>query len=101
MRHPDLPSGKRLTAARVAGAVSRLSAGGAPVDQAVAELYAISRDPEILGHELGRRLGEEYDTAANRRAIEMLRAADADEDVAGPVAEWQREQAAVRNAGPR
>jgi len=90
MRTPDLPKGKRITAARVAGAVSRLSTGTADLTDQLAELLAITDDPQILGHQLGSHLGAQYPSAADIRAIELLRAAGADEDEAAQVAEWTR-----------
>jgi hypothetical protein len=90
VKTPDLPKGKRITAARLAGAVSRLSTTSAPIEQQLAEVLAITRDPQILGHQLGAHLGAQYPSTADGAAIELLRAAGADEDEAARVAEWTR-----------
>jgi hypothetical protein len=90
VRTPDLPNGKRITAAKLAGMISRLKTGQAPLEVQLAEVWALTRDPEILGHEMGCRLGMENPTPADAAAVELLRAAGADEEVARHMAEWQR-----------
>jgi hypothetical protein len=85
-----MPRGPGITKARVAGTVSRLTSGDLPFDQQVEALDAVTRDPEILAEELGDRLAEEYPTRATAAAIELLRAAGADEAVAERRVEWHR-----------
>lgn len=90
MRTPDLPNAKRITAAKLAGTISRLNGGGTPFEEQLAEVLTLTRDPEILGHEMGCRLGMQHPTPADAAAVELLRAAGADEEVAERMAEWQR-----------
>jgi hypothetical protein len=90
VKAPDLPSGKRITAAKLAGTISRLGLSPAPLEQRLAEVLAVTTDPQILGRELGNRLGADYPSAADARAVEVLRAAGADEAEAEQVAEWHR-----------
>lgn len=105
MRYPALPKEKRLTAAAVAGQVSRLTVGSLrelPLERKVVQLHQVTRDPEILGHELGPYLAEQWPNAGTAAAVELLRAAGADEDVASLNAAWQRErQIREQGGGPR
>jgi hypothetical protein len=99
VRTPALPSAKRITAAKLAGAISRLGTSATPLEERLAEVLAVTQDPEILGHELGCRLGQQYPSTADARAVEVLRAAGADEDYAARVAEWLRWKWARRAEG--
>jgi len=104
VRYPALPKGKRLTAAKLAGHLQRVAWGNLrdlPFPRKVEDLWAITRDPEILGHELGPYLAEEPPTAGGAAAIELLRAAGADEAVGERNAAWQRERRAREHGGPR
>jgi hypothetical protein len=94
MGRPSLSSARqRLTAAKLSGLVERLVSGalrGTPTDEAVTRLHDISTEPVVLGHVLGPYLvrAEQMETYA--AAVELLRAAGADELVASEVAEWLR-----------
>jgi hypothetical protein len=102
VQFPDLPHDKRLTAARLSGSVRALAAGRLAHlsrDEKLAEIRALTGDPEILGHQLGVHLGAAYPTTADATAIDLLRAAGADEQVAQTMAQWQQEQAAIRAVG--
>lgn len=97
--YPALPKGKRLTAANLAGTVSRLAISDMPDDQKLAEILAVTGDPQILGQELGVHLGAEYPNSADAVAIELLRAAGADEEQAARNARWQRWRVQRRGLG--
>ena len=102
VRYPDLPHGKRLPAAKVAGSVKRLAWGAdkdLPVEAKLADLWEITRDPQILGHAMGPYLAEEPPTAGGRAAVDLLRAAGADEAQGERNAEWQRWRQGERSQG--
>lgn len=91
-------------AAAAAGYVSRLAVGSLrelPLERKVEELHRITRDPEVLGHELGTHLGEQWPNAGTAAAVELLRAAGADEETAARNAVWQRERRIREQGGPR
>ncbi|WP_199509332.1 hypothetical protein [Nucisporomicrobium flavum] len=97
MQKPDLSEEQRAAAARVAAMVDRVSAGGPASDPASAlpALRAISRDPVVLGDALGDYLhrvvaGPQSDTIRYWPALELLRAAGADEERAAAKAAWLR-----------
>jgi hypothetical protein len=96
MRRPQLPSRRqRLDAAEVSGAVQNLVFGpgrDTPLEEAVAQLHAITRDPAVLGQVLGPYLVHAERSAVYAPAVQMLRAAGADEDAAAAVAAWLRER---------
>jgi hypothetical protein len=95
MRYPDLPAEKRLAAAWLSGEIIRVTSGNLShlgSDEKLARVWAVTRDPAILGHELGPHLADEHPTAGTRAAIELLRAAGANEAVAEENAQWQRER---------
>lgn len=100
MRRPEVPDHLRIARAELAGAVSRLALSGLPLEEQLAEVRGITRDPHVLGDVLGCQLGAEHPTASTAAAIELLRAAGADEDMAAAVAEWQRWRVATRGQGP-
>lgn len=62
------------------------------LEVAVARLHAITADAVVLGHELGSQLVHAERSRAYEPAVEMLRAAGADEETAEVKAEWLREQ---------
>jgi hypothetical protein len=92
VRLPKLTGGQRLADARVSGTVERLmsSAGPIPVDDAVAVVHAVSRDPLVLGHVLGAYLVRAETEDRFAVVVDLLRAAGADEVRAQQVADWQR-----------
>jgi hypothetical protein len=102
VRYPGLPHGKRIPAARVSGSVVRLAWGGGkdlPLEVKLSELWAITRDPQILGHAMGPYLAEEPATAGGRAVLDLLRAAGADEAEGERNAQWQRWRQAQREQG--
>ena len=93
--YPALPKNKRLTAAQVSGLVSRLVTGRdreLPLPEKLDRIWALTRDPEILGHELGPYLAEENPHAGTECARILLWVAGADRQVAEVNAAWQRER---------
>jgi len=94
-----MPRGHGIAKARVAGTITRLSHSGLRFDQQVEELDAVSRDPVVLGEELGDRLADPWPTQATAAAIALLRASGADENVARRRVEWQQERARHRARG--
>jgi hypothetical protein len=94
MRHPDLPTNRqRIEAAEATGILERYTLGrdqGAPDEQALAELVGATRDPSVLGHVLGSYLVRAEASPAYARAVELLRAAGADEGQAALKAQWLR-----------
>jgi hypothetical protein len=98
MRHPALPdSRQRLKAAQVYGEVERLTfgpGGPPPVDWCVARLHEITTDPVVLGHILGSYLAYADRSDRYQPAIDMLRAAGADEAQAERKAAWLRQEIA-------
>lgn len=99
-----LPKQKRLTAAHLSGTIGRLSRGidrGLSREQKLAAIRAITTDPEILGYEMGPILAAEPPTwpEADAEALDLLRAAGADEAAAEANAEWQRDRLRRRAGG--
>lgn len=95
MRHPALPDARmRLLAAEVTGEVQRLCFGPDRPGQAeaVARLRDITTDPVVLGHVLGSYLAYADWSTAYLPAVDMLRAAGADEGTAGARAAWVRQE---------
>jgi hypothetical protein len=97
VQQPDLSSDQRSVAARVAAVVDSVAAGGPASDpaEALPELRAVSRDPVVLGDVLGDYLhrvvaGAQADTITYWPALELLRAAGADEEWAAAKAAWLR-----------
>src|SRR4051794_22344307 len=79
--------------------------GGSALDysRALVELREISRDRVLLGDILGDYLhqvviGTQADTVSNWPALELLRAAGADEDRAAAKATWLRHQQPIQEA---
>lgn len=102
VRYPGLPHGKRIPAARVSGSAVSLAWGRGkdlPLDVKLAELWAITRDPQILGHTMGPYLAEEPATEGGRAVLDLLRAAGADEAAGELNAQWQRWRQAQREQG--
>lgn len=99
VKHPDLPAGRpRLLVAEVSGEVQRLVFGdlrGLPLEQAIGRLREITEDRVVLGHVLGGYLAQAERSEAFLSAVEMLRAAGADEQTAEVKAEWVRERYAA------
>ncbi|UQU61383.1 hypothetical protein COUCH_20175 [Couchioplanes caeruleus] len=97
MEKPELSEAQRAIAGRVAAVVDRVRADGPAADPADAlpALRAISRDPVVLGDVLGDYLhrvvaGAQAETVAYWPALELLRAAGADEERAAAKAAWLR-----------
>jgi hypothetical protein len=92
-----LPRAERIALAQLQGAAVRLARGhrdpGEPTDPAIA-LRTISTDPMLLG--LAAGVLEEHHSAA----VELLRAAGADMQVAADHAAWIRDRRARRGPGP-
>jgi hypothetical protein len=61
----------------------------------VARLHEITTDPAVLGHVLGSFLAYADRSDAYLPAVEVLRAAGADEDQAGLKAAWLRQEIAA------
>ena len=93
----------RIAAARVSGAVRRLTVGidkGTPPEQAIAELRAISTDKYVLADALGGILHEIGSAQSFLvAAAELLRAAGADEQAAVAKLGWLRERDNKRAEG--
>jgi hypothetical protein len=92
MQEPVLSGVQRMAAARVIGAAAQLSASDVEGGNAVAELQAITTDPVPLGYALGVFLHhvETESTSSNQAAVDMLRAAGADEEIAAAKLAWVR-----------
>lgn len=90
MKTPDLPKGKRIKAAQLSGTMGAMPGRFRNLsrEEKLAEIRAVTSDPEILGHQLGLHLVDDgpFDVAA----AEMLRELGADEAVAERRAEWLR-----------
>lgn len=98
MQEPRLSGAQRMAAARLIGAVPRLAAAGVGIADAVAELHAITSDPVALGYALGVFLHRvENEPTSNRPAVDLLRAAGADEDIALMKLAWVRWRADVES----
>nr|WP_296069297.1 hypothetical protein [uncultured Actinoplanes sp.] len=97
MEKPELDEGQRSDAARIVAVIDELGAGD-PAD-ALPKLRTITSDRVLLGDVLGDYLhrvvvGSQADALTYWPAIELLRAAGADEDRAAAKAAWlRREQA--------
>lgn len=99
MPEAGLPARQRIPAAKLSGEVLRLTRGDDESrrlsrDEKVARLRAITDDPQVLGHVMGGLLAPEHPeyAAEDAEAVELLRMAGADEDVAERVAAWLRER---------
>lgn len=92
MRRPQLPRRQRAEASHVSGVVEYwLAEGGVwQMSDAVAVVHAVSDDPQVLGDVLGCYLARAEIEPHVSPVVQVLRAAGADEDVAGQVAAWQR-----------
>lgn len=91
----QLSSERRMQLATLSGTAQRWGIGALrdrPLDEAVAALHEITRDPLVLGVALGNAMaGVELDGYASyARLVEMFRAAGADEDVAAAHLQWLR-----------
>ena len=88
-----------MAAARVIGAAPRLATSGeVSREGAVAELHAITSDPVPLGYALGVFLHRvESESTSNQPAVDLLRAAGADEDIAAMKLAWVRWRADVES----
>ncbi|MBZ5736515.1 hypothetical protein K8Z61_18645 [Nocardioides sp. TRM66260-LWL] len=84
----------RITIARLCGTARRLAAARTPIDQAVTELHAITRDPRLLGQASGSELGgwqaDPIRTCWGQRISRLLDAAGADPAVRDEWAAWAR-----------
>lgn len=82
----SLTARQRMQVAELAGTAGRYALGGdrdRPRDEAVAALHEITADPVVLGHVLGGFLYRvETESAGHAAAVELLRAAGADEATA-------------------
>jgi hypothetical protein len=92
VRLPELSRKQRLEVAQVSGTVERMlvTAGPIHVDDAVAEVRAVSRDPLVLGQVLGAYVVRTETEPRFAVVAELLREAGADEERAEQVAAWQR-----------
>ena len=97
MRKPDLSEEQRAVAARVTAMLDTTGAGDPTADpaQALPALHAITQDRVVLGDVLGDYLhrvvaGTQAETVAYWPALELLRAAGADEERAAVKAAWLR-----------
>ena len=91
MQEPVLSGVQRMAAARVIGVAAQLSASAVEGGNAVAELQAITTDPVPLGYALGVFLHHvETESTSHQAAVDMLRAAGADEEVAAAKLAWVR-----------
>lgn len=108
MQHPDPPTdGQGLDVAKAAGAVRRVVFGpdrperGNEADEAewmvwaIAELREVTTDTFVLGHVLGAYLAYRDRSDAYQPAIDLLRAAGADEETAEAKAAWLRQEIAA------
>lgn len=102
-RRPDLSTAQRLAIAKLSGTVERFVLRDRQdadvrrdeadeVGRVVDELHEVSRDPGVLGEVLGAYLARAEYLLALQPAVELLRAAGADEDVAAARAAWLRER---------
>lgn len=91
---PELTSAQRMAAAKVSGAVTRLAFGrdsGLPLEQKLAELHRLTRDPVVIGHVLGDCLADVTEVGSSFQAcVDLLRAAGADEAAAVEKVAWRR-----------
>lgn len=107
MRKPELDEGQRLEAARITAVIDRLGNGGSASDyqRALPALREISSDRVVLGDVLGDYLhrvvvGTQAETISYWPALELLRAAGADEERAVAKAAWLRDQQGLHEAQP-
>ena len=92
IRSPGLSTAQRLAVAKVSGAVQRLVLRDGRGTDAVDEVLAESRDPLVLGDALGAVLARLEHLPSLQPAVELLRAAGADEERAAVKAAWLRER---------
>lgn len=94
MRYPELTAAQRMQVAKIAGTVRRLAFGDLnhlPLEAKLGKLHAITRDPVVLGHQLGDCLANIDEIGSSFQAcVELLRAAGADEAVAADKLAWRR-----------
>ena len=97
MRKPDLSEDQRAVAARITAMLDTPGAGDPAAEpaQALPALHTITRDRVVLGDVLGDFLhrvmvGTQAETVAYWPALELLRAAGADEERAAAKAAWLR-----------
>lgn len=86
----------RITIARLDGTARRLLGAETPRETVIAEVQAISTDPQILGHAAGALLGswnaDPVGAWQGRDVAELLIDAGGDRDVATDVANLVRER---------
>jgi hypothetical protein len=95
IRFPKRTSAERLRIAELSGMVENLVVGADKwvyAEPAVAQLHAITTDRVLLGDVLGVYLARLEESAYYDGAVELLRAAGADEQVAAEMLEWQHER---------
>jgi hypothetical protein len=96
MRHPTLTDRRqRLKVAEVTGEVERLRTGPDRPDRvewAAAALRQVTTDAVVLGHVMGSYVAYAEHDLMYQPAVDMLRAAGADEEQARLKAAWLRER---------
>lgn len=89
-----MTTSQHMQVAKVAGSVQRLSFGKdqhLTREKKLAELHAITRDPVVLGHELGNCLANVDELHPYwQGCVDLLRAAGANEDEAARKLAWLR-----------
>lgn len=93
VRVPGLPQRERLKLADLSGLAKRYGIGdlaAAPRDEAVAELHAVTTDPQLLGIAAGVAMADP--NGISGPMVELLRAAGADMAVAEEHATEVRER---------
>jgi hypothetical protein len=100
MQRPELGGEQRSAAARVAAMIDQYVAAGGDDQRARPALREISDDPIVLGDVLGEYLhrvvaGTQADAVRYWPALDLLRAAGADEQRAAATAAWLRHRQAV------
>lgn len=109
MQMPELDSDQCAAAARITAIIDQLGANVGPAADylpALPALREISRDRVVLGDVLGDYLhrvlvGTQAATISYWPALDLLRAAGADEQRAAAKAVWLRHQQAVREVAIR
>jgi len=92
MRRPELNTRRqRIESAELSGHVEWVmhNGGEMTMDELVAELHTVSRDPDVLGNVLGSLLYRARESTGLEPLLEALRLAGADGDLARDVLEWQ------------
>lgn len=99
---PKLTAVQRMQAAHLAGAIQRIAAEHPTLDaQAMAVIWEITRDPEVLGHALGDCLVNAEDSPEFQACADLLRACGAEEGAAARKVAWRRWEAHRRSSGDR